>query len=322
MKKNDDFINKLGALAIASRLKNLNERLFQGVSRYYKEYDFDFEPRWFPIIYYLKLKKTSPVTQIAKAINQTHPAVIQVLNVLEKRNLIIRTQSGQDQRVQIVSLSDEGKKLVKKLNPLWDNIYISNKKLIDEYSPGLFKELLNLETGLKEYDIYERIKRDEVLRNAGKLKIVNYRARYFDDFYSMNKEWLEKLIGITNHDKIVLENPQKEILAKSGKIYIAKIKKEVIGTFTLFPLPNNHCELSKFTIREIYRKLNLGKVILKQAVDIARESNYSSILLLTHPKLADATKLYKNFGFVNIGKHNDITDKTGRKSVIMQMKLV
>jgi 2-hydroxychromene-2-carboxylate isomerase len=73
-----DLIIELGELALASRLKRLSERLMRDVSRVYRELDEPFEARWFPLLRALLEESPQGVTQVARALGLTHPAVNQL----------------------------------------------------------------------------------------------------------------------------------------------------------------------------------------------------------------------------------------------------
>ena len=79
-----NIINELGSLALATRLKNLSERLARDVAQIYKESAFDFEPRWFAVFYALKDGQELAVTELSTMLQQTHPAINQVANILVK----------------------------------------------------------------------------------------------------------------------------------------------------------------------------------------------------------------------------------------------
>ncbi len=55
------------------------------MAKVYNDQDIDFEPRWFTLFQLILLKNEINVTQIVHELNQTHPAVVQVVNVLEKK---------------------------------------------------------------------------------------------------------------------------------------------------------------------------------------------------------------------------------------------
>ena len=55
------------------------------MAKVYNDQDIDFEPRWVTLFQLILLKNEINVTPIAHELNQTHPAVVQVVNVLEKK---------------------------------------------------------------------------------------------------------------------------------------------------------------------------------------------------------------------------------------------
>ena len=117
-----DIIEELGSLALATRLKNLSDRLAKDVAQVYKESSFEFEPRWFTLIYALKDGEELAVTELATALKQTHPAVNQVANVLVERGLVSERKDKEDQTKRLLQLTAKGLKLVEQITPLWNKI--------------------------------------------------------------------------------------------------------------------------------------------------------------------------------------------------------
>ena len=56
-----DILSDLGALAFGSRLKRLSDQLMQDGIRVYRDSGLPFEPKWFPVFYYLGKKGPSAV---------------------------------------------------------------------------------------------------------------------------------------------------------------------------------------------------------------------------------------------------------------------
>jgi hypothetical protein len=50
---NSDFLRELGLLLFAARLKRLNDRTMNDVSKIYKEKQFAFQTHWVPIAHFL-----------------------------------------------------------------------------------------------------------------------------------------------------------------------------------------------------------------------------------------------------------------------------
>lgn len=153
-----DIIEELGSLALATRLKNLSERLAKDVALIYKELSFDFEPRWFAIVYALKDKETLAVTELAAMLKQTHPAVNQVANVLVEKGLVEESKDEADQRKRLLKLSRSGARLVKKMEKVWEQIKIANDELLESTDSSFLERVKALETELDENSMYERVK--------------------------------------------------------------------------------------------------------------------------------------------------------------------
>ncbi len=153
-----DIIEELGSLALATRLKNLSERLAKDVALVYKELSFDFEPRWFAIVYALKGKETMAVTELASMLKQTHPAVNQVANVLVQKGLVEESKDEADQRKRLLKLSKAGSRLVKKMEGVWESIKIANDELLKTTDPDFLERIKALEASLDEESMYDRVK--------------------------------------------------------------------------------------------------------------------------------------------------------------------
>jgi len=52
-----DFFDKMGFLALASRLKRLTDRLYKDGENVYKELNINFKPKWFTILYFINHSK-------------------------------------------------------------------------------------------------------------------------------------------------------------------------------------------------------------------------------------------------------------------------
>jgi len=152
-----NIINELGSLALATRLKNLSDRLAGDVAQFYKNSDVEFEPRWFTFIYALKDGAEFSVTQLAGMLNQTHPAVNQVANTLVNKGFVEEFRDSNDQRKRILKLSKKGNGLVVKMSPLWEKIKKANDDLLAE-SADLLNALDLVEQALDKHSMLDRLK--------------------------------------------------------------------------------------------------------------------------------------------------------------------
>src|SRR6476661_5941138 len=113
-----DLINELAELALATRLKRLSERLSQDVSKIYKEFDINFESKWYLTLELLRKEKTLSIVEISEALRLSHPAVVQFVEQMLKRKLIIASKDKNDGRKRLISLAPAGKDLLIRIEPI------------------------------------------------------------------------------------------------------------------------------------------------------------------------------------------------------------
>jgi DNA-binding MarR family transcriptional regulator len=154
-----DLISELGALAVATRLKRLSERLASDVNKIYKELDLNFESKWFLVLELLSRRKTLSIVDIADELKLTHPAIVQFADQMLKAKLITAQKDSKDGRKRMVSLAPQGVKLLKQLAPVLAVIKEENEIWLSEANHHLLDILGQLEARLDVMPMYERVKR-------------------------------------------------------------------------------------------------------------------------------------------------------------------
>ncbi|MBS7564364.1 MarR family transcriptional regulator [Mucilaginibacter sp. Bleaf8] len=157
-----DLITELGALALATRLKRLSERLAQDVNKIYKELDLNFESKWFLVLELLRKNKMLSIVDIAESLKLTHPAIVQFVDQLLKAKLITVHKDINDARKRLVALSPKGKKLLEELAPTLAIIKTENESWLEEADHNLLDTLAQLEQALDKQSMYYRIKKQMV----------------------------------------------------------------------------------------------------------------------------------------------------------------
>ncbi len=74
----------------------------------------------------------------------------------------------------------------------------------------------------------------------------------------------------------------------------------IVGTFGLFSISKDVCELRKMYLLRQARGQGLGKYILNYAIQLATEKHYTKIFLETISPLKEAISLYKKIGFKEV----------------------
>ncbi len=152
-----DFMAEMAELALASRLRRLSDTYWQAVTATYRQSGVDFDVRWATIFVLIARQGPVAITEIASRLGITHPAVIQVTNELEKRNLIVSTKSEQDGRKRFLSLSEAGQAMLPKLQPLWDAFITVNQQMIAQQTHNLLLSLQEMEAQLAERNFFDRV---------------------------------------------------------------------------------------------------------------------------------------------------------------------
>jgi DNA-binding MarR family transcriptional regulator/N-acetylglutamate synthase-like GNAT family acetyltransferase len=316
-----NFVQELGIKAFGSRLKNFSDLLIRDVTQIYSEQNIDFEPRWFTLMMLLEREGELSVTGIAQRLNQTHPAVIQVATVLEREGLVNSTKKEQDARKRYLKLSSKGKKLISEIEPLWKSIENATQILLEETDPDFLNALYKIEMHLQKKSLYERIKEQIKKSEYEKISIVAYSPELKKHFKRLNYEWLEKYFEVEEADRIVLENPETEIIDKGGEIFFAMVGEQIAGTVGICKVNNNSCELTKMAVSESFQGKQVGKKLLNAALDYVKSKGYRKIELFTSPILEKAVSLYRAAGFVTSTGKNSSKSGLHRCSIKMVMKI-
>lgn len=292
-----DIIQKLGALAFASRLKRLGERLQQDVSRVYKEQSVEFEARWFPVAFMLMRRDSMSVTDLADSLGLTHPAVSQTAALMKSEGLIESVKDETDERRSLLSLTPKGKQTLESLQPIWDAIQQSTAELIESGGPDLLRALSEIERQLGVRDMYTRVTDRIKHRKPARIDIIDYQPQYREYFGAINREWLETYFEVEDHDAAVLDDPKGTILQMGGEIVFARMNGRIVGTGALLQGLNGHYEIAKMGVTESARGEGVGRKITEHLIERARQRGAREVVLATSPLLKEALALYRSLGF-------------------------
>lgn len=150
-----NIINESGSFAIGARLRRLYELLTSDMTLIYQEQGLPLETKDF-ILYYLVGKRSSiSISEIAKELNLTHPAVIHIAKSLERIGYIESEKSVSDSRKRLLKLTKKGQKDLAKYRILWADIMALNQELFEQ-EVQLLQHIQKLEEMLKEKTYYQR----------------------------------------------------------------------------------------------------------------------------------------------------------------------
>lgn len=156
----ENYYEKLGQLVLGSRLRKLSEKLIIEIGNIYKSRNIEFEPGWFHIMYLLAENKKMAITEISDTLQVSHPSVIQVLGVLEKKDIIKVSINSTDKRKRMIELSDNGSELLVRIQPVWNEINEMMTAFLNEgeYSRSILNAISEIENNLGTKPLIERMR--------------------------------------------------------------------------------------------------------------------------------------------------------------------
>jgi GNAT superfamily N-acetyltransferase len=100
------------------------------------------------------------------------------------------------------------------------------------------------------------------------------------------------------HDDFRNEWPT--MLNGNGGIYLATLDGLPSGVCTLKPVSDEEVELKRFYVVPSARGNGMGRLLLEQALDAAKQFGYKRVRLETFAFMKSAVKMYKYYGFEEV----------------------
>jgi len=101
-----------------------------------------------------------------------------------------------------------------------------------------------------------------------------------------------------------LKNPLKKYGPPAGDLILAYWDDEIAGCIALTKMKESGaCEMKRLYVKPIFRKNKIGKVLVEELLNSAKERDYKKMRLDTFLKLQAAVHLYQQFGFQNISPY-------------------
>jgi len=132
------------------------------------------------------------------------------------------------------------------------------------------------------------------------VEIISYSREYREDFFRLNRAWLDKYFELEPIDEQVLSKPEESIIKPGGEILLAKYRGQIVGTVALIAQPNGQYELSKMAVDEEFQGLGIGKRLAQAAIECFKKRPMQTLYLESNRKLKPAISLYRKLGFVEI----------------------
>jgi len=315
----NDIIDKLGFLAGGSKFRRIYEKLQIGGDKVYKEHNVNFKSTWFPVYYVLSNSKLpQTIMEITNQIAFSHITVKNIVKELDREQLIIIIANPNDKRSKLISLSDKGHVLLKRLEPIWLSFSDTLKNVLTSGHPDIINILKRIDANLGLNPLNEQVQKN----SEDQVFILDYKPSLKQYFYELAGYWLSSFLKgkLEEEDEFALHNPDKAYLEKGGFLFFAQYRKEMVGCVALKRLDEDTFEFAKLFVNPKYRNLGIATKLIERCITRTKENYATELWLQTNMSMQPAHKLYYKIGFSDseAPKQMDILKRTEK---IMSIKL-
>ena len=291
-----DFFDELGELALGSRLKRVADRMGAQAAAIYEMQGFAIAPRFFPLTQLLLRHGNTSISDAAKRLGISQPAVSQICKQMQEHGWLDQTADPSDGRRRVMRLSAVGKKRAKAMRPMWDAVDDVAVDLCISTGVDLVRAISKLESALQERSISERVAENLAIG----LRIHTYRSELAAAFRDINLEWIDDMFVVEQTDREVLDDPETHILEPGGQIWFAEVAKlGIVGACALKKTGEGEFELTKMGVRKSARGSKVGEPLLRRVIFEAKRIGSRDLYLLTNSACEAAIHLYEKNGFVH-----------------------
>lgn len=297
-----DFFNKVGKMAIGSRLRMLTETVGEDAARIYNLYQIDLQPKWFPVFYVLQDGGEFTITSIAREIGHSHPSVSKIIAEMVKNGFVIEKKDKTDGRRNMVSLSAKGLDAAVKIKDQYADVTNAVEEILAQANHDLWKAIEEWEYLLEQKSLLRRVQEHQKIRESNKVQIVPYEPRYNAAFKALNEEWISKYFKMEEADYRALDNADSYIIDNGGLILVALYNDEPVGVCALLKMddPDYDYELAKMAVSPKAQGKNIGFLLGQAIIEKAKALGGHKLYLESNTILKPAISLYHKLGFTKV----------------------
>jgi len=147
------------------------------------------------------------------------------------------------------------------------------------------------------------------------IAIVGFNKRYSEQFFILNKAWIEESWRLEDSDKKDLLNPDK-IVENGGQVFFALENKVPVGTVAMIKSSDDRFELAKMTVKENFRGKGIANMLMDECLKFAKENKANEIFLISNNSLTIARNLYDKYGFKEVNLDSQKYDRGNVKMIL------
>jgi ribosomal protein S18 acetylase RimI-like enzyme/predicted transcriptional regulator len=294
------FYDKVGKMAIGSRLRRLSELLTEQAADVYSLYGVEIQPKWFPVFYVLSAGEEKSISQIAQEIGHSHPSVSTIVKEMVKKDVLMKGDNKSDGRENYVKLTAKGLAINERIQIQYTDVNAAIENALAETQNNIWKAITEWEFLLEQKSLLERVRDERKLRESRDVRIIDYQPQYLTAFKQLNVDWITTWFKMEEADYKILDHPKEYILDKSGHILFALYDGKPVGTCALVKKDDQTFELSKMAVSPEAKGKGIGWLLGNAAIEKAKESGMKRLYLESNTILKPAINLYYKLGFKKV----------------------
>lgn len=297
-----EFFNKVGKVALGSRLRLMTASFTDDAAKIYELYGVDFNPKWFPVFYTIAEDREITITEIANEIGHSQPSVSKIIQEMIAAGILEEGLKTEDKRKNNVVLTKKGFQISQQIKQQLLDIDVAVEGLISEAKHNLWAAVEEWEFLLQQKSLFKRVSDQKKLRESKNVEIVEYDSKYKEAFKALNVEWISTYFEMEESDYKALDNPEEYIINKGGKILVALYENEPVGVCALIKtnVADYDFEMAKMAVSPKAQGKSIGWLLGNAIVEKAKELGADKIYLESNTILKPAINLYYKLGFEKV----------------------
>lgn len=305
------FLESLGPLALALRLRRLSERLVEGGRRFYGARGVSLSPHWYALLLLLDERRTCSVTEAATLLGISHPAMIAVGKRMTDAGLVVSQADPADGRRRLLGLTDRAREELPAFRELWSAFGGALQELLDEVDPSLLGSIGSLENALRERPLDTRVTRHQrasprVRKKPLPTRIRPYASADRESVLRLARDLVESADTYA-FDPAIGDDALLAYWAPGAPAHtsVATHRRRVQGVFVIrpnHPGPGAHIANASYAVSSSTRGRGVGRAMAERSLEIATDLGYAAMQLnVVVASNRAAVQLWRALGFRILG---------------------
>lgn len=243
------------------------------------------------ILFEISHREPCSATELSKCLLMDKGYLSRVLAKLVNEDLICKTPSIEDKRIQLLAMTEKGSAYIAEMDSRSNEQIINlTKSLTNEDKEKLFKSISTIQRIITQEPINKKkVTVRHNIRRGDMGRIISMHGRLYSEEFGYGLSF-EGYVAKTFYEFITHYNPSTD------RIWIAEYEGELIGTIAVVG-KGETALLRWFLLDPAFRGLGLGKQLINDAINYCKEKGFKHIELGTAGDLSTALAIYKKLGF-------------------------